>query len=127
MCGYPGGRGVGKVHFPTYPGKPFVMPYQRAKLLKEFWTVREAARRWGCTYRAARLYILRHPDECALVRITNARTGRVRWIMTVRAGVAKRASLTGNPDFLRPEWQRERALAYWLRKHRQIGIDTADK
>lgn len=119
--------GVREYLFPSYPGKPFVMPYQRSKMLKEFWPVREAARRWGCTYRAARLYMLRHPKECALVRITNARTGRVRWILTAQAGMAKRAAMRGNPDFLRPEWQRNRALAYWQRERGQIGIDSRDQ
>ena len=127
MCSREGGMGGGECLFPFYPGKPFVMPFQRAKMFKEFWTVREAARRWGCSYRAARLYMLRHPKECAMVRIVNARTGRVRWIMTAQAGMAKRAAMTGNPDFLRPEWQRGRALAYWQRKREQIGIDTARK
>ena len=113
--------------FPSYPGKPYVMPYQRAKMFKDFWTVREAARRWGCSYRAARLYMLRHPKECAIVRIQSARTGRVREILTAQAGMAKRVAMRGNPDFLRPEWQRARALAYWQRKRKQIPVDNADK
>ena len=110
--------------FPTYPGKPYAMPFQRAKMYKDFWPVREAARRWGCSYRAARLYMLRHPDQCALVRITNQR-GRERWILTAKAGTAKKAAFTGNPDFLRPEWQRARALAYWRKK--KCLLDANDK
>ena len=110
--------------FPTYPGKPFIMPYQKAKMLKEFWTVREAAHRWGCSYRAARLYMLRHPRQCAMVRITSARTGRTRWIMTAQAGAAKLVSARGNPDFKDAEWQRRRALAYWQRKSH---LDRTDK
>lgn len=127
MCIDEGGMGGRECLFPSYPGKPFVMPYQRARMYKEFWPIREAARRWGCSYRAARLYMLRHPKICAEVRIVNARTGRVRWILTVQAGAAKRAAMRGNPDFLRPEWQRGRALAYWRRKRGQLGIDTEDK
>ena len=99
-------------HLPTYPGKPFLMPWQRAEMFGMFWPVREAARCWGCSYRAARLYLLRHPDAAALVRVKNPR-GKVRWILTARADVAKQWSGQGNPDFTDPEWQRKRALRYW--------------
>ena len=97
---------------PTYPGKPFLMPWQRAEMFRMFWPVREAARCWGCSYRAARLYLLRHPEAAALVRVKNKR-GMVRWILTAKADVAKRWSGQGNPDFTDPEWQRKRALRYW--------------
>lgn len=110
------------IFFPSYPGPPFIVPYQRAKMHKDFWPVREAARRWGCSYRAARLYMLRHPDQCAMVRIQNARTLRVRWIMTAKAGTKKQQGITGNPDFRRPDWQQKRARAYWERKRMQNGI-----
>ena len=119
MCGVEGGMGGRQCLFATYPGKPFAMPYQRAKLHKEFWPIREAARRWGCSYRAARLYLLRHPHECVMVRISNSK-GRIRWIMTAKAGAAKKPAMTGNPDFLRPEWQRARAVAYWQKKKMPI-------
>lgn len=102
-------------HFPSYPGPPFVMPFQKGMMHKQFWPVREAARRWGCSYRAARLWMLRHPEKCCEIRIVNCRTGRTRWIMAVPVGTAKRAAYSGNPDFLRPEWQRRRAREYWAR------------
>lgn len=103
------------------PDKPLVMPYQRSKLLARYWPIRVAARKWGCTYRAARLYMLRHPDLCVLVRIRSASAEKPRWIITVPAGTPKIPAMRGNPDMMDPEWQRRHAIARWHR--RRLGID----
>lgn len=116
MCAKRNVYGVGYEKLSSYPGKPFQLPKQRAQLLREFWPVRAAARRWGCSYRAARLWMLRHPEHCVLVRVWHLHAPSPRWILTVRANVAKVPSMRGNPDFLSPEWQRAQAIARWRRK-----------
>lgn len=103
----------------SYPGKPFRVPYDRASLLKKFWPIRVAARKWGCTYRAARLYILRHPDIAVLVRVVSPSADKPRWIITVRAGTPKIPAMEGNPDMMDPEWQRRMARARWRRRREQ--------
>lgn len=97
----------------SYPGKPFKMPYQRAELVKKFWPVRVAARKWGCSYRAARLYMTRHPDICVLVRILSPSATKPRWILTVKPGTPKTPAMRGNPDLMNPEWQRRMAMRRW--------------
>ena len=97
------------------PDKPYQMPHQRGKLLQRYWPVRVAARKWGCTYRAARLYMLRHPEKCVLVRIQSPSAEKPRWILTVEAGTPKVPAMKGNPDMLDPEWQRKYAKERWQR------------
>ena len=65
-----------------YPGKPFQLPQERARLLRRYWPARRAARAWGVSYRDALRYMLRHPEWCAMVRIRRA-SGRVEWILCV--------------------------------------------
>lgn len=100
----------------SYPGKPFKMPYERRKLLARYWPVRVAAKKWGCSYRAARLYMLRHPEKCVLVRIQSPTTDKPRWIVTIEAGTPKVPAMKGNPDMLDPNWQRKQAVERWRRK-----------
>lgn len=101
--------------FPSYPGAPFLLPDERTAMYRQFWPVRWAARCWGCSYRAARLYLLRHPDQAALVRVRHSR-GPVRWVLCAQANTYKRPSFSGNPDFKSPAAQRRWALLRWQRK-----------
>lgn len=101
--------------FPTYPGSVFHLPEQRSAMLRQFWPLRYAARMWGCSYRAARLYLLRNPDLSALVRIQHRRGG-VRWVLCAIAGTQKLRSFSGNPDFCDSEKQRMWALWRWRRR-----------
>ena len=103
-------------NIPSYPGRPYQLPREKRNLLAQFWPVRVAARRWGCSYRAARLWMLRHPEKCVLVRVWHLHAPKPRWILTVRTNTAKVAAMQGNPDFLKPEWQRRMAVARWHRK-----------
>jgi len=100
------------------PEKPFQMPYQRGKMLARYWPVRVAARKWGCSYRAARMYMLRHPELCVLVRIHSPSAEKPRWILTVPAGTPKIPAMKSNPDRMDPEWQRRHAIERWQRRRR---------
>lgn len=124
MCAKPDTPRVPYEKFPSYPGKPFQLPKEKHSLLCQFWTVRVAARRWGCTYRSARLWMLRHPDKCVLVRVWHLHAPKPRWILTVKANTAKIPAMKGNPDFLNVEWQRRMAIERWHRK--RVGPDRAD-
>lgn len=104
------------VQLPSDPRKPYQLPQQKREMLKHYWPVRHAARRWGCTYRAARLYILRHPEIAVQVRVQHTTAPKPRWIVAVRAGTAKIPAMKGNPDMLDPHWQRENALKRWARR-----------
>lgn len=97
------------------PDKPYQMPRERAKLLAKYWPVRVAARKWGCSYRAARMYMIRHPEICVLVRIHSPSAEKPRWIITVEAGTPKLAAMKGNPDMMSSEWQRRIAYERWRR------------
>ena len=87
-------------------------------LLKKFWPIRVAARKWGCSYRAARMYILRHPERAVLVRVVSPSADKPRWIITVEAGTPKIPAMRGNPDMMDPEWQRRHARERWRRRKR---------
>ena len=123
----PGGKKVRKTSppttydslFPSDPRSPYQLPYQKKRMLQEYWPVRYAARRWGCTYRAARLYILRHPGIGVLIRIQARTAPKPRWIIAVMAGTIKVPAMKGNPDLLDPHWQRRYAIERWRRKRQQ--------
>ena len=101
---------------PSDPCKPYQLPRQKRELLKVYWPVRHAARKWGCSYRAARLYILRHPEIGVLVRVQHQTAPKPRWIIAARADAAKIPAMRGNPDMLDPHWQRRYALDRWMRR-----------
>ena len=104
-------------YIPCDPCKPYQLPGQRRELLRMYWPVRHAARKWGCSYRAARLYILRNPGTVGvLVRVQHRTAPKPRWILTARADAAKVPMMRGNPDMLDPHWQREYALKRWERR-----------
>ena len=107
------GRGVHDL--PSDPRRPYQLPREKRKMMLDYWTVRVAARKWGCTYRAARLYILRHGIGIA-VRVQHASAPKPRWVITVKAGTAKVPAMKGNPDLLDPHWQRKYALDRWRRR-----------
>ena len=65
-----------------YPGRPYRLPYDRQKMLGNYWPPRKAAREWGVPYADALRYMLAHPDWCAWVRVQRA-DGRIEWIYCV--------------------------------------------
>lgn len=112
----------GVQYLPSDPRKPYQLPRQKREMLKEYWPVRVAARRWGCTYRAARLYILRHGIGVA-VRVQHTTAPKPRWIITVKANTPKVPAMRGNPDMLDPHWQRRYALQRWQRRRAGKELD----
>lgn len=104
---------------PSDPCKPYQFPRQKRDLLRKYWPVRYAARKWGCSYRAARLYILRNPQIGVLVRVQHMTAPKPRWIIAARADTAKVPAMRGNPDMLSPQWQREQALQRWNRRRQK--------
>ena len=107
----------------SQPGIVYKMPYQRAAMLKEYWPVRYAAKKWGCSYRAARLWMLRHPEHVVCILIQSPTAERCRQILAVKAGTQKVSALSGNPKFLDPKWQRDSKELYWLREKRRRWIN----
>lgn len=118
-----------RVRIPVYPyddltslpGKVYHMPRMRPELIREYWPVRYAAKKWGCSYRAARLWMLRHPEHCVMVLIQSATADRYRWILTVRAGTVKAPAMRGNPAMMDPEWQRRMKKLYWIMQRRRAA------
>lgn len=72
----------------SYPGRPFRLPVERAKMLARYWPPRVAARKWGCSYRDAVRHMLRHPEICCEVRVTHA-DGQTRWTLCAIADEAE--------------------------------------
>ena len=75
-----------------YPGRPYRLPYDRHKMLGNFWPPRKAAREWGVSYPDALRYMLAHPQWCAWVRVQRPNRP-ISWVYCVSLELYKSAEV----------------------------------
>jgi hypothetical protein len=86
----------------TVPVVRYHLPADRATIRATYWAPIDAARAWGCSYQAARRWLLLHPDHAIVLELVRPdRTIRARLVML--AGQERiRAQQGGRGN---PSWQ----------------------
>lgn len=102
------------------PVMRYVWPTDSALVNYLYWRPTQAAKVWGCSYQAARCWLLRHPQYAIRVELVSQQGDLLRYLWCMRAGqerLRQQPGTPGNPCFRDPEYQAELATRRWLRPH----------
>lgn len=102
----------------TVPVVRYVMPRDRATIMATYWSPGRAGKAWGCTYQAARRWLLLHPEHAILLEVVQP-DGVIRSRLVMLAGQERiRAPLggRGNPTWQDSDTQSALASRRWKRR-----------
>lgn len=94
----------------------FRLPEERQIFNTYWWTVRDAATAWGCSYGAARRWMCLHPEKTAFIPIKAPRSDAAIYRLCIASGTPKTISAKGNPRMMDPAWQREMSRRRWQKR-----------
>lgn len=98
-----------RLNMPSY-----ILPQDQERLSAEWWTAKEAAAAWGCSYSTAWHIIERHPYDVKMrwVEVVTKRGGRIRHM--IPAGTKKPITRGGgNPQIGNKDFQSKAAQKRW--------------
>ena len=95
------------------PTQSWTMPKDRHLFAATWWRIGDAARAWGCTRSTAKRLIDRHYGKVGryTVQIVTPHGRSLRTV--IPADTPRPSGPKGNPNFTRPEYERELALRRW--------------
>lgn len=93
----------------------YMWPRDRETVHNTYWQPSQAAKAWGCSYYAARRWMLLHPQHAVVVELLH-RNGTVTRRNCLLAGQARTSSARGNPDWRDSSCQAELVSRRWKRR-----------